>query len=82
MPRDTEWVSASAVQEGDELCGGRGTVTRVLNDSGLLTFDTTVTCFMKDMHAKLERFTRVEGNLYGLDWAHANHVAADGGLDS
>ena len=54
--RDTEFVMASEVREGDELPGGRGTVVKRLNDSGLLTFETTVTVFMKDMNAPLERY--------------------------
>lgn len=67
-PRETEWVAAREIQEGDELTGGRGVVTRRLNDSGLLTFDTSTTCFAKSMYAKLERFIRLEGQPYGLEF--------------
>lgn len=66
--RETEWVAAREIQEGDELTGGRGVVTRRLNDSGLLTFDTTTTCFAKSMYSKLERFNRIEGQPYGLEF--------------
>lgn len=69
--RDTEWVKASDVQEGDELTGARGVVTKRLNDSGLLTFETTVTVFMKDMHAPLERFVREPNGKYGLEFCRS-----------
>lgn len=68
MIRETEWVDAGEVQEGDELTGGRGVVTLRLNDSGLLTFYTTVTCFMKSVHSKIERFARCPDKPYGIDW--------------
>lgn len=66
--RDTEFVKASEVHCGDELTSGRGTVTNRLNDSGLLTFETTTTTFMKDMHAPLERFVRDPNGKYGYEY--------------
>lgn len=78
MIRETEWVFAGEVQEGDELAGGRGVVTRRLNDSGLLTFETTVTCFMKGMTSKIERFVRDPEKVYGLEIHFAKPTTKEG----
>lgn len=53
---ETEFVKAKDLQAGDVLAGGRGTIEKILNDTGLLTIETDVTVFMKDMNSPVERF--------------------------
>jgi hypothetical protein len=55
--RETEYVSAGELREGDEL-PRYGTVTRILNDSTVLSVDTTDPPygFMKSQHAPVERY--------------------------
>jgi hypothetical protein len=69
--RDTEFVSAGKIEEGDEL-PRYGTVTRVLNDSAVIAVDTTQPPygFIKSQHAPIERYVRTPGQLYGLEWLH------------
>ena len=53
---ETEFVKAKDLQSGNVLTGGRGTIEKILNDTGLLTIETTTTVFMKDMNAPVERY--------------------------
>jgi len=58
-PRDTEFVPAADLREGDEM-PRYGTVLRILNDSTVLSVDTSDPPygFMKSQHAPVERYTR------------------------
>lgn len=60
-PRETEFVAAGKLREGDEL-PKYGVVTRILNDSTVLSVDTTDPPygFMKSQHAPVERYVRPE----------------------
>lgn len=59
-PRDTEFVPASQLREGDEM-PRYGTVLRILNDSTVLSVDTSDPPygFMKSQHAPVERYVKV-----------------------
>lgn len=59
MPKETEFVKAGDLREGDVL-PKYGTVIRVLNDSTLLSVDTSDPPygFMKSQHAPVERYVR------------------------
>ena len=67
MPRETEFVKAGDISVGDEL-PRYGTVTRVLNDSTLLSVDTTDPPygFMKSQHAPIERYVKREQTCKGM----------------
>lgn len=66
MPRDTEYVLARELCDGtlshmppaDELPHGRGKVTRILNDSGVLTIECENGVVVRDMNAPIERYVR------------------------
>ena len=61
MPRETEYVSASKLREGDEL-PKYGKVLKILNDSSVLSVDTTDPPygFMKSQYAPVERYVKEE----------------------
>jgi hypothetical protein len=61
VPRETEFVAAGKLREGDEL-PRYGTITRILNDSTVLSVDTTLPPygFMKSQHAPVERYVNEE----------------------
>lgn len=64
MPRETEFVKASELRDGnfghpqDELPHGRGRVTKILNDSGILSIHAENGVVIRDMHATIERYVR------------------------
>jgi hypothetical protein len=68
--RQTEYVPAGQLQEGDEM-PRYGTVLRVLNDSTTLSVDTSSPPygFVKSQHAPMERYVRDPQKVYGLEWA-------------
>lgn len=61
MARETEYVKAGDLREGDEL-PRYGRVTRILNDSTTLSVDTTLPPygFYKSQHAPIERYVKRE----------------------
>ena len=67
--RETEYVAAAKLQEGDQM-PKYGTVLKVLNDSTVLSVDTSDPPygFMKSQHAPVERYVRQPGRVYGLEW--------------
>lgn len=64
MSRQTEVVKARDIETGDEVLD-KGTVERVLNDSGILTFDTDTTCFARDMNDWVIRYVKPDHTCEG-----------------
>lgn len=65
MTRETETVRARDLRDGnlghpqDELTGGRGKVTKILGDTGLLTIYTESGAVVRrDLNGPIERFVR------------------------